>query len=80
MEGEQDEPVVLSSAFRHDVPEEDMLHPVRHAIRWFTLNNEMTIVIGPSTTGAMLEAGVVAWYGEQLAIVHAMPARKKFQR
>lgn len=57
-----------------------MLHAVRHAIRWFTLDDEMTIVIGPSTTGAMLEAGVVAWYGEQLAIVHAMPAREKFLR
>ena len=45
-----------------------------------TLDDEMTIVIGTSTTGAMLEMGTVAWYGVQLAIVHAMPARQKFLR
>lgn len=80
MEREQDEPTVLSPAYRHGVPEEDMLHAVRHAIRWFTLDDEMTMVIGPSTASAMLEIGTVAWYGEQLAIVHAMPARERFLR
>lgn len=35
------------------------------------------MVIGPSRTGALLEMGVVEWYGD-LAAVHAMPARQLF--
>jgi hypothetical protein len=80
LEGQHDEPIVLSSAYRHGVREDDMLHAVRHAVRWFTLDDEMTMVIGPSTTGALLEVGTVGWYGERLAIVHAMSAREKFLR
>jgi len=39
----------------------------------------MTMVIGPSPTGALLEVGVVEWHGD-LAVVHAMPARRRFLR
>jgi hypothetical protein len=80
LEDEQDEPIVLPSAHRHGVPEDDMLHAVRRAYRWFALDDEITMVIGPSTTGAPLEVGIAVWHGDQLAIVHAMPAREKFLR
>jgi hypothetical protein len=80
LEGEHDEPIVLASAHRHGVQEEDMLPAVRHAVRWFTLDDEMTMVIGPSTTGALLEVGTVGWHGDRLASVQAMPAREKILR
>ena len=80
MEGERDEPLVLHSAFRHGVSEEDMLHALRHAFRWFALDDEMTMVIGPAVSGELLEVGTVVWYGDRPAIVHAMPAREGFVR
>jgi hypothetical protein len=39
----------------------------------------MTMVIGPSPTGVLLEVGVVEWHGE-IAVVHAMRARERFLR
>lgn len=77
---EKDEPIVLPSAHRHGVGEEDMLHALRHEVRWFALDSEMTMSIGPATTGELLEVGTIAWYGDQIAIAHAMPAREKFLR
>lgn len=71
------DPIVLPSAHRHGVREEDMLHALRHVLRSFALDDEMTIAIGPSTSGELLEVGTIRWYG-QPAIAHAMPARPKF--
>ena len=41
------------------------------------LDDGMVMYIGPAHSGALLEVGVVDWYGI-LAVVHAMPVRDKF--
>ncbi|GAA1740331.1 hypothetical protein [Aeromicrobium alkaliterrae] len=74
------EPIILESAHRRGVSEEDMLH----ALRWPVLNlqqaDDMTMVIGPATDGTLIEVGLVHWH-EALVIAHAMrPARDKYAR
>lgn len=74
-----DQPVFLHSAARHDVAEDDALHAWAYAVDCFEVAEGMVMYIGPALSGELLEVGVVEWHGE-LAIAHAMPARKKFWR
>lgn len=72
-------PVVLESAARHGVADEDALHAYAFAIDSFIVDEGMVMYIGPDRSGLLLEVGVVEWHDE-LAIVHAMAARAKFLR
>jgi hypothetical protein len=72
-------PIVLHSAARHGVEEDDALHAWAFAVDAYVVGTSMVMYIGPDRAGNLLEIGVVEWY-EQLAIVHAMPARDKFLR
>lgn len=72
-------PIVLQSAGRHGVAEEDALHAWAFAIDAYTVDEGMVMYIGPDRAGNLLEIGVVEWHDE-LATVHAMPARPKFLR
>lgn len=74
-----DPPLVLESVGRHGVKGSDALHAWAFAIDSFDLGEGMVMYIGPTESGDLLEVGVVEWH-EVLAIVHAMPARKKFLR
>ena len=73
------EPVIAASARRHGVTDEDMLHAYGHPIRAFELDEGMTMLVGGSASGALLEIGVVEGTDGSV-IVHAMPAREKFLR
>ena len=69
---------IEASARKHGVSDDDMLHAVRHHWRAFETNDpDVTMFIGPSRTSAPLEVGVVT-DDDGIAIIHAMPARKKF--
>lgn len=70
------DPVILQSARKHKVPDDDMLHAYRHPIRVFDLD-DLTMLIGPDQSARLLEVGVAAADGIDF-IVHAMPARAKF--
>jgi len=70
------EPVILSSARKHRVRDDDILHAYRNPIRVFELD-ELTMLIGPDHSGRTLEVGVAE--GVEF-IVHAMNAREKFLR
>ncbi len=73
-----EEPVIVESAHRHGVAEEDMLHALRFAITHVRQDDDMVMFIGPDRAGNLIEVGVVTWHGI-LAIVHAMsPAREKY--
>ena len=73
-----EEPVIVESAHRHGVAEEDMLHALRFAIGHVRQDDDMVMFIGPDRAGNLIEVGVVTWHGI-LAIVHAMsPAREKY--
>lgn len=71
--------VVVASAHRHGVEDDDMTHAVRNSIA-FHGEDDLTMAIGPARSGAMLEVGFVESAEGLMVIVHAMPARSKFLR
>lgn len=71
-------PIILSSAHRHGVRDEDLLHALRHYSETYDVGEGLTMVIGPDRTGVPMEVGVAERYGA-LSVVHAMcPARSRF--
>lgn len=72
------DPVILASARKHGVTDNDMLHAYRNPIRVFDLD-DLVMLIGADESGIALELGVATAEGFEF-IVHAMPARPKFLR
>lgn len=72
------DPVIVASARKHGIPDDDMLHAYRNPIRVFELD-DLVMLIGGDESGQMLEIGVAAAEGIEF-IVHVMPARDKFLR
>ncbi len=70
------DPVILASARKHGVTDEDMLHAYRNPIRIFE-PDDLTMIIGAAINGALLEVGVITAEGIDF-IVHAMSARPKY--
>ena len=69
---------IEASAHKHGVHENDMLHALQHHLRAFETDDpSVTMFIDPSRSGEPLEIGVVV-DDEGEAIIHAMPARRKF--
>ncbi len=69
---------IEASARKHGVLDDDMLHAVRN--HWWahdTNDPHVVIYVGPSRTAEPLEVGVLI-DDEGEAIIHAMPARRKF--
>jgi hypothetical protein len=74
------EPVIASSARRHGVDDEDMLHAYRNATDAWALDEGLVMLVGPDRSGALLEIGTVRSGDGTAVIVHAMKARPKFLR
>lgn len=72
------DPVIVASARKHGISDNDMLHAYRNPIRVLQVD-DLVMLIGGDETGRMLEVGVVAAEGIEF-IVHAMTAREKFLR
>ena len=72
------DPVILESARKHGLADDDILHAYRNPIRVFEVD-DLTMLIGPDHSTKLLEIGVVSAEGIEF-IVHAMPARNKFLR
>lgn len=72
------DPVILASARKHGVADEDMVHAYHHPIRVLLLD-DLTMLIGPDPSARLLEVGVSNREGIDF-IVHAMPARPNFFR
>ena len=72
------DPVILASARKHGVEDEDMLHAYRHPIRVFNLD-ELIMLIGVDESSRLLEVGVATAEGIDF-VLHAMPARDRFLR
>src|SRR5579863_4208327 len=70
------DPIVLASARRHGVADEDMLHAYRNPVRVYEFD-DLTMLIGADAAGRVLEIGMATAEGIEF-IVHAMPAREKF--
>ena len=72
------EPVIIASARKHGVHDDDILHAYRYPTRVLQLDG-LVMLIGPSQSGQLLEIGVSRAEGIDF-IIHAMPARPMFIR
>ncbi len=72
------DPVIIASARKHGVHDDDILHAYQHPTRVLQLD-DLVMLVGPSSTGQLLEIGVSRADGIDF-IIHAMPARPKFTR
>jgi hypothetical protein len=72
------DPVVLGSARRHGLSDDDILHAYRNPIRVFVFD-DLTMLIGADRSGQLLEVGTATAEGVEF-VVHAMPARPKYLR
>lgn len=70
-------PVIASSARKHGVVDEDILHAYRNPIRRFELDDDLMMLVGASRAGGLLEVGVVVGDPDPV-VVHAMKCREKF--
>lgn len=74
------EPVIASSARKHGINDEDLLHAFRNATDAYALEEGLVMLVGPARTGALVEIGVVQSQEGTPVIVHAMEARPRFLR
>lgn len=73
------EPLILPSARKHGIADDEMLHAYRNYLDAIEQTDEMTMLIGPDQAGRLLEVGLLQ-SDRGPVIAHAMPARRKFLR
>jgi hypothetical protein len=73
-------PVITSSARRHGVADESILHAFNNPIGVDRHDEGFTMVVGADEAGRLIEVGFVEAADETVVIVHAMPARPKHLR
>lgn len=64
----------------HDIADVDIRHAVRNAMRRVVMADDLTMLIGPASDGALLEIGVLDLEGDDPVVIHAMPLRRKFYK
>ena len=74
-----DVPLVATSARKHSIRDDDMVHAFNHPILVDELDDGFTMFIGPDQAGNLLEVGVVD-SDDGPIVVHAMAARTKYLR
>lgn len=67
-------------ARKHGVADADIWHAVRNAMRRVLLDDDLVMLLGPASDGALLEIGVLGIDGEDPVVIHAQPLRPKFHR
>ncbi|MCY3643362.1 MAG: hypothetical protein OXH67_00235 [Acidimicrobiaceae bacterium] len=73
------DPPIDHMARRHGLKDDDIRHAYRNPIRVLLLD-ELIMIIGADRSGRLLEVGVLVDEEELIeVIVHAMPARRRFQ-
>jgi hypothetical protein len=73
------DPVILGSARKHGIDDDDILHAYRHPIRVFEVD-DLAMLVGGDHSGHPLEVGIVTSDEGIEFIVHAMAARPRFLR
>ncbi|MHB1534151.1 MAG: hypothetical protein ACYC1D_05975 [Acidimicrobiales bacterium] len=67
-------------ARNHGVADHDIHHAIRNAMRRHDMGDNLTMLIGPASDGALLEIGVLDFDGDDAVAIHAMALRPKFHR
>ncbi|MHB1473748.1 MAG: hypothetical protein ACYDDU_10045 [Dermatophilaceae bacterium] len=67
-------------ARKHGVADADIWHAVSTAMRRVVVDEDLTMLIGPASDGALLEIGVLDFDGDDPVVIHAMQLRPKFYR
>jgi hypothetical protein len=67
-------------ARKHGIADSDIWHAVRNSMRRILLDDDLTMLIGPATNGALLEIGILDIEGDDPVVIHALPLRPKFHR
>lgn len=73
-------PLVLPSARKHGVPDEDIVHAFDRPM-WTTTDpedEEVMMIVGPDRAGNLVEVGVVDSDAGPIVIHALRPARRKF--
>ena len=65
---------------RHGIADPDIWHAARNAMRRILLDEDLTMLIGPTTDGALLEIGILDIEGDDPVVIHAQTLRPKFYR
>jgi hypothetical protein len=65
-------------ARKHEIADADIWHAARTAVRRVAMDEDLTMLIGPASDGALLEIGVLDIDGDDPVIIHAMGLRSKF--
>jgi len=73
------EPTIAASAGRHGIGQSDILHAFDHPMWVEHLDEGLLMMIGPDSTGRLLEIGIVEGFDGPV-VVHAMHARAKYLR
>jgi hypothetical protein len=54
--------------------------PFRNAMRRISLDDDLMMLVGPATDGALLEIGILDIEGDDPVVIHAQALRPKFHR
>jgi hypothetical protein len=72
-------PLIVDSARKHGIADEDVLHAFNNPVRYEDLDDGFVMIIGPTRSAHLVELGVLDTdHGP--VIVHAMTARRKYLR
>jgi hypothetical protein len=74
-----DGPVIATSARKHGIHDDDMIHAFNQPILVEDFDDGFVMFVGADTTGNLLEVGVID-SADGPIVVHAMPARPKYLR
>jgi hypothetical protein len=72
-------PLIATSARKHSVHDDDMIHAFNHPILVGDLDDGLTMFVGADTVGSLLEVRVID-SSDGPIVIHAMPARPKYLR
>lgn len=74
-----DAPLIATSARKHGIRDDDMIHAFNHPMLADDLDDGLTMFVGADTAGNLLEVGAID-SSDGPVIIHAMPARPKYLR
>lgn len=74
-----DAPLIATSARKHGIQDNDMIHAFNHPILVDDLDDGLMMFVGADTAGNLLEVGVID-SSDGPIVIHAMPARPKYLR